>query len=37
MWYPLDTLVYTPRPLRREREVLDAMSRMELVLAASDD
>lgn len=37
MWYPLDTLVYTPRPLRREREVLDAMLRMELVIEPSED
>jgi len=37
MWYPLDTLVYTPRPLRREREVLDTMLRMELVIEPSDD
>jgi hypothetical protein len=30
-------LVYTPRPLRREREVLDAMLRMELVIEPSEN
>ncbi len=36
LWYPLDTLLYSPRPLRRDRAVLDAMSRMELVIEPSD-
>jgi len=37
MWYPLDTLVYSPRPFRRDRAVLDAMTRMEVVVVPSDE
>jgi hypothetical protein len=37
LWYPLDTLVYSPRPLRRDRAVLDATRGMEVVVQASAD
>src|SRR5437588_681420 len=31
-WYPLDTLIYYTRPYRRTRRVLQALSRMEIVV-----
>lgn len=31
-WYPLDTLIYYTRPYRRTRKVLQALSRMEIVV-----
>lgn len=31
-WYPLDTLIHYTRPYRRTRKVLEALSRMEIVV-----
>ena len=32
VWYPLDVLIYSPRPLRRDRAVLQAMAAAEVVV-----
>lgn len=32
IWYPLDVLLYSPRPLRRDRVVLEAMAAAEVVV-----
>jgi hypothetical protein len=36
LWYPIDTLVYSLRPYRREKKVLWQMSGMEIVVRAAD-
>lgn len=36
MWYPLDTLLYSGRPYRRERKMLRAIQGLEITLRASD-
>lgn len=35
LWYPLDLLIYTPRPYRRDRQVLEAIAEMETVVRAA--
>jgi hypothetical protein len=35
IWYPLDVLLYSPRPLRRDRAVLEAMAATEVVVLAT--
>lgn len=32
IWYPLDVLLYSPRPLRRDKVVLEAMAATEVVV-----
>jgi hypothetical protein len=32
VWYPLDVLIYSPRPLRRDRAVLQAMAAADVVV-----
>ncbi len=36
LWYPIDTLVYSLRPYRREKKVLRQMRAMEIVVRAAD-
>jgi hypothetical protein len=36
LWYPIDTLVYSLRPYRREKKVLRAMREMEIVVRAAE-
>lgn len=36
LWYPIDTLVYSLRPYRREKSVLRAMRDMEIVVRAAE-
>ena len=36
LWYPIDTLVYSLRPYRREKKVLQQMRRLEIVVRAAD-
>jgi hypothetical protein len=36
LWYPIDTLVYSLRPYRREKKVLRAMREMQIVVRAAD-
>jgi hypothetical protein len=35
-WYPLDVLIYYPRPHRRTRKLLERLRRMEVVLVPAD-
>ena len=35
IWYPLDTLIYIPGPLRRDRQVLEALRQAEVVVRAT--
>jgi hypothetical protein len=35
IWYPLDVLLYSPRPLRRDRAILTAMAATEVVVLAT--
>lgn len=35
IWYPLDTLIYIPGPLRRDRQVLEALRQAEVVVRAA--
>jgi hypothetical protein len=35
-WYPLDVLIHYPRPLRRTKKLLEALSRTEVVLVPAD-
>lgn len=35
IWYPLDVLLYSPRPLRRDRAVLEAMAATEVIVRAA--
>jgi hypothetical protein len=36
LWYPIDTLIYSGRPFRQERNVLRVMQEMEIVVRAGD-
>jgi hypothetical protein len=36
LWYPIDTLIYSGRPYRQERNVLRVMRGMEIVVRAAD-
>jgi hypothetical protein len=36
LWYPVDTLIYSGRPYRQERNVLRVMQEMEIVVRAAD-
>lgn len=35
IWYPLDTLIYIPGPLRRDRQVLEALRQAAVVVRAA--
>jgi hypothetical protein len=35
IWYPLDTLIYIPGPLRRDRQVLEALGQADVVVRAA--
>ncbi len=36
LWYPIETLLYTPRPYRREIAILRVMQRMRIEVRAAD-
>jgi hypothetical protein len=36
-WYPLDALIYYPRPHRRTRKLLESLRQMEIEVVALDD